>query len=354
MRSRNLHLWLPAWLRQQARRRPAAVGLRHLHFCLADHYEPYWGGAGRSTARAIVREWCTRYEELAARHHDSDGRAPQHTYFYPQEEYDPVVLEILAAQRRRGLGDVEVHLHHDHDTADGLTDKLNRYTGRLLDRHGLLRRSERTGQARYAFVHGNWALDNSRPDGRWCGVDNELRVLVETGCRVDMTMPSAPSDTQTRTVNSIYFAHGREGQCKSHDRGRPARVGEWRRDDELLILQGPLTLDFSRRKAGLLPRIENGELSADNPPRRERVRRWADCGISVQGAEDHVFVKVHTHGAQPRAMQTLLAGGLRDLWTALEAEFRDVDGWKLHYVTAWDMYERVRALATRQRRTEAA
>ena len=344
MRSRNLHLWLPGWVRHELNRPRRASGVRHLHFCLADHYEPYAGGVGRETALAIVRDWAARYPEIAAEHCDSSGRPPQHTYFYPEEEYDPRVLDVLADLSGRGLGDVEVHLHHDNDTAALLAEKLTGFTEALHRRHGLLRRDPHTGQLRYAFIHGNWALDNSHREGRWCGVDNELQVLLDTGCRVDMTMPSAPHCTQTSTVNSIYFARGSSGARKSHDTGRRAEVGAWRRDDELLMIQGPLTLDWHRRKAGLLPRIENGELSADNPPRAPRVRLWSGCGISVAGAEENVFVKVHAHGAQPRAMRALLDGGLQVLWSALEAEFRDSADWQLHYVTAWQMYETVRRL----------
>jgi len=354
MRSRNVHLWLPGWFRHQLHRPRRPAGVRHLYFCVADHYEPYWGGAGKETARAIVRDWATRYQEIAVGHCDSSGQAPQHTYFYPQEEYDPRILDLLGDLARRGLGDVEVHLHHDNDTAARLAEKLSVFTQVLHRQHGLLRRDPQSGQLRYAFIHGNWALDNSHPDGRWCGVDNELQVLLDTGCRVDMTMPSAPHGTQTSTVNSIYFASGNPGCRKSHDTGRRAEVGAWRRDDELLMIQGPLTLDWGRRKAGVLPRIENGEISADNPPRAPRVRLWADCGISVAGAEEHVFVKVHTHGVQPRAMQALLDGGLHLLWTALEQEFRDSSDWQLHYVTAWQMYETVRGLVRAENRDEVA
>jgi len=349
-----MHLWLPGWIRHELNPPRRTAGVRHLYFCLADHFEPYWGGAGEETARTLVRDWASRYPEIAAPHRDSSGTAPQHTYFYPQEEYDPRILDVLADLAGRRLGDVEVHLHHDHDTAAALADKLNGFTEILHRRHGLLRRDPHTGQLRYAFIHGNWALDNSHPEGRWCGVDNELQVLLDTGCRVDMTMPSAPHGTQTSTVNSIYFARGRSGARKSHDSGRRAEVGQWRRADELLMIQGPLTLDWHRRKAGVLPRIENGELSADNPPRAARVRLWSGCGISVRGADEHVFVKVHTHGAQPRAMQTLLDGGLQLLWTSLEREFRDRDDWQLHYVTAWQMYEAVRELVRGKRRGEVA
>ena len=89
----------------------------------------------------------------------------------------------------------------------------------LADRHGLLSRDRRTGELAYGFIHGNWALDNSRPDGRWCGVNNELDVLRETGCYADFTLPSAPSPTQTRKINSLYYAVDDPAAPRSHDTG---------------------------------------------------------------------------------------------------------------------------------------
>jgi hypothetical protein len=157
-------------------------------------------------------------------------------------------------------------------------------------------------------------------------------------------MPSAPSDTQTRKINSIYFAAGRPGRRKSHDDGRDARVGEWRRPGELLLVQGPLTLNWRARKFGIMPRIENGEISADAPPTRDRVRRWVDCGVTVGGAEEHVFVKVHTHGADERTTDMLLGGGFESIWSDLGTLYRDRPGYALHFVSAWEMYARIEAL----------
>jgi len=244
-----------------------------------------------------------------------------------------------------------VHLHHDNDTADNLRRTLNEFTATLHDRHGLLRRDPATGQLQWVFIHGNWALDNSRPDGRWCGVDNELDVLYETGCVADMTMPSAPSDTQTRRINSIYFAKGRDGCRKSHDDGRPARVGDWAQDRELLMIQGPLTLNWREGKFGLVPRIESAELSFDAPPTAHRIALWGRCGISIDGAGEHVFIKIHTHGATERSMQMLFdQGGFDQLWTELERQYRDRPGCQLHYVTAWEMVSKIRELATQPAR----
>lgn len=349
--SRNVHIWLPEYVRQSWQRRAAGrrAPVGDVYVCVADHYEPYWGGADAPRARARVERWCRELPSQAGRHRDSDGRHPQHTFFYPAEEYDERLLESLAQLCRDGFGDVELHLHHDNDTAEQLERTLLEFKRTLHDRHGLLRTDPHTGQIVYAFIHGNWALDNSRPDGRWCGVDNEIEVLVRTGCRVDMTLPSAPSPSQTRKVNSIYFARGRPCQRKGHDGGRDVAVGTWGDPHELLLIQGPLMLNWERRKGGLLPRIENGELSADNPPTADRVRLWGQSGIGVRGAERHLFVKVHTHGAQEATMEMLLGGGLERMWSELETQFGDIPGCRLHYLSAWEMYSKVRQLALHER-----
>jgi hypothetical protein len=344
-----MEYWLGSHLASGLRRigRPAPVpSPRQVYFCFADHYEPYGGTTDREMAHRRVAEWMRKYPAVARRHRDSRGRSPQHSFFYPAEEYDPALLDQLARLSREGWGDVEVHLHHDNDTADNLRRTLETFVTTLHDKHGLLRRDPATGKLQYVFIHGNWALDNSRPDGRWCGVDNELDVLVDTGCVADMTMPSAPSDTQTRKINSIYFARGHEGCRKSHDHGRDAAVGDWMRPGEMLMVQGPLTLNWREGKFGLVPRIESAELSLDAPPTAHRVALWGDCAISVKGAPEHVFIKVHTHGATEKSMRMLFdEGGFDVLWTELERQYRDRIDCSLHYVTAWEMVAKIRELS---------
>ena len=346
VRSRNMQYWIGSYLCWKLSRlfqqRPAP---RHVYFCFVDHYEPYGGTTDKTRAHERVRQWLEKYSAIANRHEDSFGRRPQHTYFYPIEEYDAELIDQLKGLCAAGYGDIEVHLHHDNDTAENFRDTMKRYIHLLHERHGLLREDPHTGRIIYSFIHGNWALDNSRPDGRWCGVDNEIGILVETGCYADMTMPSAPSDTQTRKINSIYLARGRDGCRKSHDSGRDLRVGEWGEPDELLLIQGPLTLNWKDARYGIIPKIESAELSFDAPPSAHRVRLWGECGIGVKGAEEHVFVKVHTHGATEASMQMLFNGGFDLLWTELERQYRRGSECTLHYVTAWEMYEKIKDLA---------
>ena len=73
----------------------------------------------------------------------------------------------------------------------------------LSDDHGLLREQE--GRTVFGFIHGNWALDNSLPHGKWCGLNGEIALLRDLGCYADFTMPSMPSAAQGRVVNQIYW-----------------------------------------------------------------------------------------------------------------------------------------------------
>ena len=61
---------------------------------------------------------------------------------------------------------------------------------------------------RRAVVFGYACHNTTMPpaDGRYCGVNDELTVLRETGCYADFTMPAAPDVSQTRTINAIYYA----------------------------------------------------------------------------------------------------------------------------------------------------
>ena len=342
-RRRNIHVWIGSYLWQLLRRQPkASPGPVHLFVCLADHFEPAWNGVSIEEERARVDAWMERYPELAGQHRDWDGRHPQHTFFYPEEEYRPEHLERLTDLCRRGFGDVEIHLHHDNDTAQGLREKLIRFKTLLHERHGLLHGNPETSEVEFAFIHGDWALDNSRRDGRMCGVNNELTVLRECGCYADLTLPSAPSETQTTKINSIYYAQDDPLLPKSHNGGCDVTVGgkPW---GDLLIIQGPLTLDWRSRKWGLLPRIVNGELTGTNPPVPHRIDLWIRQNVHVHGQPNWVFVKLHTHGTQEVGAGGLLGPKLEQMWSYLESTYNDGQRYRLHYVTAWEMYRLVKA-----------
>lgn len=338
---RQIHIWLWDYVRHGRRVRKIRSGSSPVHvmFCFVDHYEPFTDGVEEERAVSRVDRWLRDYPSLG-RYRDADNRPPMHSFFYPEEEYRPELLDKLAVLCRAGLGEVEIHLHHDNDTADNFRTKLLRFAELLNKRHGFL--SRQGGRPVFAFIHGNWALDNSRKDGRWCGINNELVVLQEAGCYADFTLPSAPSDTQTRQINSIYYATDDPQRPKSHNTGTPLQAGQAASGD-LLIFQGPLALHWRHRKFGIWPRIENGDIAVCDIPIEERVDMWVEQHIHVEGRPEWLFIKVHTHGAIEQNADFLFGGELDRLFGYLTRKYNDGKSYHLHFVSAREAYNIVKA-----------
>jgi len=343
LRKRQMHLWLPSYYFTPRPKAHQIDGDKPVHVFIAvcDHYEPEWGRPQHSVSVAKVQRWVDEYPRLFGGFRDSSGRPPQHTYFYPQDEYHPDYLDLLGEIVQAGYGDVDVHLHHDGDTADILREKLESFKQTLYERHGLLRRDPITNQIVYGFIHGNWALCNSRPDRRWCGVDQELTVLQQTGCYADFTLPSAPVGTQTRIVNSIYYAQDIPGRCKSHDWGIMAQVGSPAPQDHLLMIQGALVPDWKNRKYGVFPRTENSDLHVGHGPNWKRFQAWTHAGVHVHGRPDWLFVKLHTHGCKDGNIDTLLGPQTQQFHRDLADYSVKNPNFHYHYVTAWEMAQLV-------------
>ena len=330
---KNTHIWLPEYIKQQMRRSSKQAGPVHIMFSIVDHFEPKWGKPPSFIANKRVDTWIEKYPEIALRHKDADSMHPRHTIFYPQEEYGEGILQRVSDCCKQGFGEVEIHLHHDNDTAEGLKRNIEDFKEKLLG-HGLLCQ-DKEGNTRFGFIHGNWALDNSRHDGKWCGVNNEIGILRDTGCYADFTLPSAPSDTQTSKINSIYYAMDTP-EPKSHNKGIDVKVGNEPFGD-LMIIQGPLALNWKRIK------IENGSISLNNPPTEDRIDLWIDQGIGVRGQGGWIFVKVYTHGLQDDNLKDEHFKSLDSMFTYLEERYNDGIKYKLHYVTAREMYNIVKA-----------
>jgi hypothetical protein len=335
--------WLWPYLLDHRRRRPPAAGDEiHVLLCIADHFEPKAYGADSVTGLKRVRRWADDYPRQFGRFRDSDDRPPRYSFFFPIEEYEPEYLDLLADLCRAGFAEVEIHLHHDNDTGPRLRQSLEAFKKILVERHGLLGRDKATGEIRYAFIHGDWALCNSRPDGRLCGVDDELAILKATGCCVDMTFPSAPNVTQPPIINRIYYAHDVPGRRRSHETGRLIGAGTPAPND-LLFIQGPLVLDWRRRKWGVFPRLENGCLQASQPPSLSRLESWLKARVHAGPRPDWIFVKLHAHGAPEDAQETLLGAPMIAFHGELAERAKNDPKFHYHYVTAREMYNLAKA-----------
>lgn len=337
VRRRRLDRWIVPYVCEAPKRgRPARGEPVHLLLCVADHYEPRHAVSTAAEAQARVDRWVREYPRLFGGFRDSDGRPPRHTFFYPMEQYEAAHLDALDGLCQAGYGEVEIHLHHDADTAEHLARRLTDYKHILAERHGQAARDRRTGEVAYGFIHGDWALDNCGPGGRHCGVNNELDVLRQTGCYADFTLPAAPMAAQTRKINSIYYAVDDPRRPKSHDTGVDVGRGP-RPAGALLLIQGPLLLNWRRRSAGLFPRIENGCLQGNQPPTPDRLDLWLAARVQVPRRPDWFFVKLHTHGATEDNQRVLLGEPMARLHRALAERAAADPLFHVHYVTAREM-----------------
>ena len=327
---RNAQIWLPGYLKSRLReafRRPPA-GKGRVWIAIADHFEPYYLNPGDETARGRVELWARHWPAIAARHRDSTGSPPIYTFYYPQEEYRPELLDPLAEMTRAGIGDVDIHIHHDGEGEQNFVDRMSGFIETLHVRHGLLRKHQ--DRLVFGFIHGNWALDNSRPDGRWCGLNNEITLLRNLGCYADFTMPSGASPTQSRILNTIYWTTDDPARPRSYDRGVPVVPGVAGSGD-LLMVPGPFCLRWRKR---LVPRMDAGELAAYDLPDAYRVKRWIDVAPRVG---NDLFVKLFTHGAQERNSAVLLLQGALDETFRLVAEQCRRRGYEYRFVSTWGM-----------------
>jgi hypothetical protein len=332
--ARKYYIFIPSyahWLMTPAPSAGAAP--THIFFLVTDHFEPDYD-ADR------VRHWTDRYRALAARHRDSDGRPPQHGWFYPGEQGDPTIFGILREMTTAGFGEVELHYHHHYDTLETLRPQL---TDAIADfqQYGFLK--TRDGQTRFAFIHGNSDLDNSNgPDN--CGVSTELRLLRDLGSFADFTFPSVYLDSQPPFVNNIYAAKD-DDQPKSYTRPLPLSA---LRDGsaDLMIFQGPLIFSPSLKLSHLFLDLDDGDLHAAVPASADRVDRWVRANVHVADRPDWIFIKTFTHGISSAAEEDAIVGPAFDAALShLEQQYNDGRRYVLHYITARQAYNLARAAA---------
>jgi hypothetical protein len=341
--------WLtryPFWRAGElCRRLWEARGPRHLIFVVANHFEPAWNGKGAwldgPAQQARVAQWCEQAARIGSTVRDSDGAPFRHTYFYPAEQYLPPLLERLAELQRQGFGEVEIHLHHgaeQPDTPANLRETLARFRDLLAERHGCLSRGD--GLPRYAFVHGDLALANSA-GGRWCGVDSELKILAETGCYADLTLPSAPERSQMPRLNALYECGRPLDQRLPHRSGPDLRVGV--RPALPILFTGPLVLQWRLRRRLPRPRIDGGSLSATYPLDLTRLRRWRSARISVRGRPEWIFIKLSCHGFFPNEQEMTIGDAMRRFLEQVLEVGEHSGEYSVHFATAREAFNMMMA-----------
>ena len=341
---RGMHIWTPTYLgdciRSGERKDPSET--IHVMLCIVDHFEPGNGKVDLQRARARVSTWLQRYPALAEVHQDSDGRPPQHTWFFPPHYHQADHLERIVSLCTKGYGEIEMHLHHDHqypfpETETSLAEKIERCLKEYAE-YGIW--GYLNGRRVYAFIHGNWALDNSA-GGKYCGVNNELSILAATGCYADFTFP-APNQCQPKLINRIYYVKDDPNRAKSFSTGIPVRVGgkEW---GDLMIIQGPIGLRWKSKPFMSRLCIETAEIDHTNLPIPSRIDYWVKSNIHVIGRPNWIFIKLHCHGAPEVNHESLLGEAADRMYSYFESKYDDGQKYTLHYVTAREMYNIIKA-----------
>lgn len=331
------------WNRATSFLEQTAFEKKHIIFTIANHFEPAWSARGPLDHKKQVKQ-LNAYHKLARETgeavRDADGTKFRHTNFYPAEQYHPEILDIMAEMQSDGLGEVEVHLHHGverPDTAENLRNTLVEFRDALAERHKCLSLMNGLGKPMYAFVHGNLALANSS-GGRNCGVDSEMAILRDTGCYADMTLPSAPEQSQVTMMNQIYECGLPMNESAPHRRG--TRVAAGGKQPQLpLIFTGPLVFNWTRTINGIpVPRIDDGALTANQTMDGERFRRWRDANITVAGRSEWIFVKLYCHGFFSHDQSACIGEKARRFFGDLTNESEKKGKCKIHFATAREAF----------------
>jgi hypothetical protein len=334
--------------------RRTAFEKKHIVFTIANHFEPAWSANGAleiDAQRRRLDQWHEMARRIGDAVRDADGTKFRHTNFYPAEQYDRGILEKMAALQADGLGETEVHLHHGVEAPDNsanLRRALIDFRDCLADEHRLLSRLDGAGIPRWAFVHGNLALANSS-GGRFCGVDDEMQILDETGCYADMTLPSAPDQSQVAVINKIYECGLPLREKVPHRRGKSVEAGAASLQFPL-IFQGPLVFNWTRRIKGIpVPRIEDGALVANQPMDLARFDRWKNANVTVRGRTDWIFVKLYCHGFFDHDQSACIGDGARALFESIIESGEKSGDYKVYFASAREAVNMVLAAVDGQR-----
>jgi hypothetical protein len=321
---------------------------KHIIFTVANHFEPSWKVDGFHDLPNQIRrleEWHKLASATGEAVRDSDGTKFRHTYFYPAEQYYSELLEKIAEMQAEGLGETEIHLHHGvekPDTAENLRKVLVEFRDVLAERHRCLSRLDGVGKPMWAFVHGNLALANSC-GGRFCGVDEEMQILAETGCYADMTLPSAPDRSQVPMLNQIYECGLPLNEPIPHRKGHSVKV--FGNKPQLpLIFTGPLVFNWTRRIKGLpVPRLDDGALVNNQPSDIARFNRWVSANVTVKGRPEWVFVKLYCHGFFDYDQNACIGEGAKRFFSEIIENGEKTGDYRVHFATAREAFNIVTA-----------
>lgn len=315
----------------------------HILFCMVDHFEPGTGNVSFGVEKERMRYLLNKFPILAETHKDSYGNLPKRTWFFPPHYHRNNNLKELVSLCQEGYGEIELHLHHGKthpDTSDNLRETINQCIEEYSE-FGIFGTHDR--KKRYGFIHGNSALDNSR-NGKLCGVNNEIDILLETGCYADFTFPCASPPNPSK-INSIFYAIDDPDKPKSYNTGCDVRIGDENSQQGLMMIQGPLFPYFKNNNIlGL--RLYTPVIDGQPPVDYKRIDAWVRSDVHIKGADNWIIIKTHTHGAVES--DAVLGDEMDTIFSYLEDNYNNGVDYFLHYVSARELYNIIKAIESGQ------
>jgi hypothetical protein len=161
-----------------------------------------------------------------------------------------------------------------------------------------------------------------------------MQILQDTGCYVDMTLPSAPDESQVAMLNDIYECTLPLDQKAPHRKGRSVEV--LGNEPQLpIIFTGPLTMNWSRRVRGIpIPRLDDGALVHNQPADIARLQRWISANVTVNGNPDWIFVKLYCHGFFDHDQSAAIGDGAVRFFSDIIEHGEKTGEYKVHFATA--------------------
>lgn len=309
----------------------------HIMMTVADHWEPGWK-APQNTEKAKM--WLEDYPAVASKHHDADGVMPQHTWFCANIEKPTNHLQVISKACFNELGEMEIHIHHDGNKTEEIntkemSDYIDSYLAKM-NRYGACLTTTTKPKAYFGFVHGIWALDNSFKDTngirRYCGINNEIDLLISKGCYADFTLPYYGGTQGPYKWKDKIMITKDSPEPASYDMLENIREvafkGERPKPNELLLIPGPST--------------DSNNIDWHGPRTLDRMKKWIKANIHVKGKDNWIFIKLYTHSSQVSEREegrSAFVGEVADkFFTDIEREFNDGSKYQLHYVSAREMY----------------
>jgi len=196
--------------------------IKHAFYFHVDHFEPWSRGANEDTARGVDRfAMLAKQSRFAAKlnlfYHTylpynldqnilKRGEPGQDAIVFGQRSpaQDKLIQRVMRPLEGEGDHEIHVHVHHESWTRNTgeyskvISKWVNENSNEEMDKARLNRALLQTKEfiardigrpiERWAFVHGNWALNGS--DRSICWIDDEIELLMQHGCFGDFTFPA--------------------------------------------------------------------------------------------------------------------------------------------------------------------